>query len=328
MFGAFFQPFSVIFVLMLFAFAYKTSTFNFPAFVAIVYLIQRIFSQIQDLQAQTQNVFGLLPYMEHVLSYQKRMRKNEEEEGGGKPFVFEKDLLFERVSFGYGQNAILDNLSFRINRGSFTGLIGSSGSGKTTIVDLMLRLFVPQKGNILLDGLLVSEIDVHDWRKNVGYVSQDIHLINDTVENNIRFFDDSISREEILYAAKQAQIYDFIDSLPEKFSSVVGERGIQLSAGQRQRIVIARVLVRHPKLLILDEATSALDNESEKHIQAVIESLKGHITVLVIAHRLGTVMNCDTLMVLDKGKIIETGAPNDLLKDKQTYFYKAYNIRT
>lgn len=327
-FGAFFQPFGVLFILFLFSFSYKTSSFHLPSFIAIVYLIQRIFSQVQTLQTAVQSVFSSIPYVEHVLSYQDRLLRNKEEDSGKRGFVFDKEFSFHNVSFGYGKGKdILSAVSFRIRKGAFVGLVGSSGAGKTTIVDLILRLFTQDRGDILLDGSPVSDVDLHTFRRNVGYVSQDIHLLNDTIASNIRFFDHSITDDEVVRAAKQANIYDFVNTLPERFSSVVGERGVRLSAGQRQRVVIARVLARNPKFLVLDEATSALDNESEKRIQEVIENLKGKITVLIIAHRLGTVMNCDTLLVLDDGKIIEEGRPDELLKNKESYFFKMYNIR-
>jgi ABC-type multidrug transport system fused ATPase/permease subunit len=165
------------------------------------------------------------------------------------------------------------------------------------------------------------------WRKNVGYVSQDIFLLNDTIANNINFYNKKISQSEIEEAAKKANIYDFIQSLPDKFNSEIGEKGVFLSMGQRQRIVIARTLVRKPKILILDEATSALDSESEIKIQKVIENLKGEITVIAIAHRLSTVVNSDKILVLEDGLIKEQGKPEVLLKDKESYFYKVYNIR-
>jgi len=327
-FGSLFQPFSIIFILLLFSFSYKTGNFNLPAFVAIVYLIQRIFSYVQNLQTHVQTVFSSIPYLEHVLLYQQRMLKNEEEDSGKLPFQFNHSLAFCNVFFEYKKDIpVLADVTFQINKTSFIGLVGDSGSGKTTVVDLMLRLFEPNSGSIFLDSISIKNIDLHEYRKKVGYVSQDIYLINDTIANNIRFFDDSITDKQIIHATKQAYMYDVIKSLPDKFNSIVGERGVRLSMGQRQRIVIARVLARNPQLLILDEATSALDNESEKRIQGVIENLKGKITVFVIAHRLETVMNCDKLIVLRGGKIVEEGVPQDLLKNKESYFFKMYNIR-
>jgi len=220
----------------------------------------------------------------------------------------------------------LNGVNFFIARGEMIGLIGPSGAGKTTIVDLILRLLDPTSGKILLDGKNINNIKTGDWRKNIGYVSQDIFLKNDTIANNIRFYDKSITDEVMIMAAKMANIDDFIQSYPNKYETVIGERGLYISAGQRQRIVIARVLAKQPKILILDEATSSLDNESEKQIQQVIENLKNKVTVFLIAHRLSTVTNCTKLLVLQGGKIIEEGTPQNLLADKESYFYKVNNI--
>ena len=217
---------------------------------------------------------------------------------------------------------MLEDVSFDVKKGEMVGLIGASGSGKTTIVDLLLRLFLAGKGQIELDGKDINTVNLKEWRKNIGYVSQDIFLVNDTIANNIRFFDSTITQDDIIKVAKMANIYEFIKKCPQGFDTVVGERGIMLSAGQRQRIAIARVLVRNPKILILDEATSSLDNESEAKIQEVIESLHHKITVLVVAHRLSTVMKADKLVILESGRITEQGKPKILLADKKSYFYK------
>jgi len=326
--NVFFQPVSLIFVCILFIFAYKTRSFSFAAFIPMTYLIYRIFQYIQDLQQNLQKANELAPYLKDVLVFEKETDKNREKNKGLKSFKFNDNLEFRNVSFSYNADkTVLTGLNFSIKKGKMIGLIGPSGVGKTTIVDLILRLFPLNGGKILIDEGNISRIDIKQWRKNIGYIPQDIFLINDTIANNIRFYDDSISNEEIKQAAKKANIYDFIQTLPKKFSAVIGERGIFLSAGQRQRIVIARILARNPEFLILDEATSSLDNESEIKIQKIIESLKGKITVLMIAHRLSTVINCDELIVIENGKIIERGVPSKLLKDKNSYFYKVYNIR-
>jgi len=188
-------------------------------------------------------------------------------------------------------------------------------------------LFYPSKGEILLDNVNISGISLSEWRKKIGYVSQDIFLKNDTIANNIKFYN-NITNKDVEEVAKMANIYDFIQKCPQKFNTMIGERGIMLSAGQRQRVIIARVLARKPEFLVLDEATSALDNESELKIQKVIENLKKKVTVLVIAHRLSTIINSDKLYILEKGKIIEEGSPKELLKDKESYFTKVYNLRT
>ncbi len=322
------QPIGLIFIAAVFAFSYKTSLFNFASFVVIVYAVNQIFSQIQVGQGQLHSLISGAPYLKNILDYQEKAQQEQEKDRGGKKFIFKQSLDFSDVSFGYNPDQeIVKRLNFSLVRGQMIGLIGPSGAGKTTVVDLLLRLFQPGTGRITLDGIDINEISLKEWRASLGYVSQDIFLLNDTIENNIRFYDDTLTAAEIEKLAKDANIFDFISSLPDKFSTLVGERGILLSGGQRQRIILARVLARKPELLILDEATSALDNESEAQIQKVIDNLKNKITVFVIAHRLSTVKNCSKLLVLDNGEILEQGAPQDLLKDEKSYFYKVNNVR-
>ena len=260
--------------------------------------------------------------------YRDEVQKQQEKNSGVIPFSFEDSLSFQDVHFSYEDmnTEVLQGISFRIHKGETFGLVGSSGAGKTTIVDLILRLLTPTKGAIMLDNKNISDIALLDWRKNIGYVSQDIFLINDTFTNNIRFFNAGITDSEIQDAAKMAQIHDFIEQSPHWYDTIIGDRGITLSGGQRQRIVIARILATKPQILILDEATSALDPESEKMIHNVLENLRGKITVFIIAHRLSTVMNADTVVVLDHGKIVESASPKKLLEDENSYFYKMNNI--
>jgi len=321
-------PIGVIFVCVIFAINYKLPNFSFAAFAAIIYLVQRIFVYMQLFQTNMQSMIEMAPYLKSIIEYEEKVMANRESDSGFKPFIFENNLEFRNVIFSYNNHKkIINKVNFFVNKGEMIGLIGPSGAGKTTLVDLILRLFNPISGEILLDNINSKEINLGDWRNNIGYVSQDVFLINDTIANNIRFYNKNLSDKEIIESAKMAHIYDFIMSCPNGFNTVIGERGIMLSAGQRQRIIIARVLARKPQLLILDEATSALDNESENQIQAVIEGLKNKITVLAIAHRLSTIINSDKLLVIENGQIIETGAPRNLLKDKDSYFYKVYNIK-
>ena len=326
---SFMQPVGVIFIMIIFAISYKLPGFNIASFAAVVYLIQRIFLYFQQLQASAQTINDTTPYLRTLINLEHEASLFEEKYNGIEKFSFENTLEFKNVSFSYeNSKPILDGLSFKINQGEMAGLIGPSGAGKTTIVDLILRLFEPTGGKILVDGRNILDIDLRSWRENIGYVSQDIFLINDTIGNNIRFHDPSLKEEEIIEAAKMANIYDFIKSLKDGFDTTIGDRGVMLSAGQRQRIVIARVLSRKPQFLILDEATSALDNESEVQIQKVIENLKGKLTVLVIAHRLSTITGAHKLLALGKGRIVEQGTPDVLLKDKDSYFYKINNLKT
>ncbi|MFH1662259.1 MAG: ABC transporter ATP-binding protein [Candidatus Falkowbacteria bacterium] len=322
-----FQPISIIFISIIFVISYNTSNFNFASLIAVVYLIQKIFVYLQSAQANMHSINSYYPYLKNVLDYQGRAINYKEEDCGTNHFIFNNSLEFNNVIFSYKtEKKVLSSINFSIKKGEMVGLIGSSGSGKTTIVDLMLRLFNPTSGCIYLDGKDVNTISIKEWRSNIGYVSQDIFLINGTIADNIKFYS-NITNEEMEKVAKMANIYDFIQSREDKFKTFIGDRGILLSAGQRQRIIIARILARKPKILVLDEATSALDNESELKIQKVIESLKGKITVFVIAHRLSTVINSDRLLVLEKGKIVEQGEPDKLLNNKNSYFHKVYNIR-
>lgn len=323
------QPAGVIFVMIIFAISYKLPGFNIASFAATVYLIQRIFLYFQQLQNNVQITNDLTPYLGTLVKFEQEAVLFEEKYHGSSKFSFKDAIEFRDVSFSYQHDKlILDGLNFKINQGEMVGLIGPSGAGKTTIVDLILRLFEPSSGKILVDGNDVRETSLQSWRENVGYVSQDIFLINDTIGNNIRFYNSNLKEEEIIEAAKMANIYDFIENLKDGFNTVIGDRGVMLSAGQRQRIVIARVLTRKPQFLILDEATSALDNESEIQIQNVIENLKGKMTVLVIAHRLSTITSAHKLLVLDGGKIVEEGRPDELLENKNSYFYKINNLKS
>ncbi len=324
----FIQPIGILFVIGVFTYLYKTTNFNFASFVVIIFAIGRIFTQIQTGQTQLHNIIGLVPYLQNILNYTDLMEGGREETTGALSFVMNVGLEFKNVSFSYpGRDLAISDVSFLLKKGELTGLIGPSGAGKTTIADLCLRLFYPVEGKILLDAVDSRGVSLKEWRKNIGYVSQDNVLINDTVEANIRFYDSSISENDVMAAARSAYIYDFIKSMPNGFSTVIGDRGIDLSAGQRQRVMLARVLARRPRMLILDEATSALDNESEDYIQNVINNLRGSVTVLIIAHRLSTIINCDNLLVLDRGKIAESGSPQSLLSDESSYFFKMYNIK-
>lgn len=325
--NTFVEPVSLGLIVAIFLISYRNPDFNIATFVAIIYLVQKMFTFIQSIQGKFNSINESLPLINIIITYEKEIDKNKEFAGGNKKFSFNKILEFKNVSFGYAESQnIVNSLNFSINKGEMVGLIGPSGGGKTTIVDLLLGLFRPRHGALLIDGVNLDEIDKKSWHDSVGYVSQDIFLLNDTIENNIRFYNDSLGHKDMAEASKSANIYDFIETLPDKFQTLVGERGIQLSGGQRQRIVLARILARKPQILVLDEATSALDNESEHKIQEAIRDLRGKLTILIIAHRLSTVMHADNILILKDGAITEEGSPQELLDNEQSYFYKNYNI--
>lgn len=322
------EPLSLILVVSIFAFSYAKPGFQFASFLAVIYLVQKMFAFMQSIQGRLSGINESVPFLKAVTRYNDQATQHAEDaKTGTHDFRFNEHLEFNNVVFGYNRDKeVLSGINFRVKKGEMVGLIGPSGSGKTTVVDLILKLFKPSAGAILLDGKDISEIHTASWRKNIGYVSQDIFLLNDTIENNIRFYDPSISDQDITDAAKMANIYNVIQDQPDTFRAVVGERGVKFSVGQRQRIALARVLARKPKILVLDEATSALDNESEALIQKTLENLKQKMTIIIIAHRLTTVMGCDKLIALENGKIIEQGTPDELLKNTNSYFYKTYNV--
>lgn len=327
--GSVFEPAVFIFISFILIYYYRMPNFNLGSFAVIVYLVEKMYSFIQNLQSGVDAINSSLPYLDTMISYRKEASSNQERPEKNNRFEFRDNLSFEDVTFQYPnrEEHTLSQINFEIKKGEMVGIIGPSGAGKTTLVDLLLRLLNPNEGTIKLDGKSIDDFNLVDWRKNLGYVSQDVFLFNDTLEANIRFYDPSISWEGIISATKAANIYDYIENLPDKFETIVGERGLKLSGGQRQRIALARVLAKRPEILILDEATSSLDNESEALIQKAIMELKGKITVLIIAHRLSTVINSDKLIVLENGKIIETGAPEELMKKSDSYLYKSYHLR-
>ena len=197
-----------------------------------------------------------------------------------------------------------------IKKGMSVGIVGSTGSGKTTLVDIMLGLLTPTKGNIFVDGIKITEKNVRNWQANLGYVPQDIFLCDDTITKNIAFgySDEDIDMEQVKRVAKMANISKFIETeLPEKYNTVIGERGVRLSGGQRQRIGVARALYHNPEVLVFDEATSSLDNVTERSVLKAIERVSKLKTMIVIAHRLTTVKNCDTIYLIDEGRIIDKG---------------------
>lgn len=324
------QLVGVFFIVGLFVFLYKTATFHFASFAVIVYALNKVFGNLQFVQTNLHAMSMQLPFVSSVLCYAKEAEDAREADVGKESFSFKNELRFDRVSFAYTSESrlALADISFAVKRGEIVGIIGPSGAGKTTLVDVLLRLISPARGKISLDHIDVNAIQLDEWRSKVGYVAQDIFLLNGTIAENIRFYDDSVTKESMRSAAKMANIYDFIVSQSKQWETPVGERGLSLSGGQRQRIALARALARAPELLILDEATSALDHESELLIQQSIASLKGVMSIIIIAHRLSTLSIADRLVVLEGGRVTETGSPATLLKDKGSYFSKAYHLRT
>ena len=232
----------------------------------------------------------------------------------------EKIIALEDVNFSYVDNfQVLNNVSINIKKGSTTAIVGSTGSGKSTLIKLLLRLYDVKAGKIKFDGIDIKDLNIHSLRKTIGLVSQDIFLFEGTVFENIAYGNLEASNSDIWKAAKLSESDEFINLLPNKEDTIVGERGQKLSGGQRQRISIARAILKNPEILILDEATSAVDNETEAAIQRSLDTLKEGRTVIAIAHRLSTIRNADIIYVLEKGQIVESGTHEELVKLKKVY---------
>ena len=323
------QPLSILVIIGLFIFSYKLTAFNFASFAVIVYAINKIFIYIQDGQARFQNISALYPFLKTAFEYEDAAIENQEMQGKLDRIDITKTISFRNVSFKYtgGDHHTLSGISFDLLHGSITGIIGPSGAGKTTLVDLLLGLINPTSGQIMIGENDIRNIDKSVWRRYIGYVSQDVFLINDSIENNIKLHNPDISEDDMIKAAKMANIYAFISHQPNRFQTQVGERGMEISGGQRQRIALARVLARNPRIIILDEATSALDSESETLIQKAIEELRGKVTVIIIAHRPSTVKNVDLLLVLKDGHLIEVGSPEALANSIDSYYHQILTVK-
>lgn len=230
-------------------------------------------------------------------------------------------IRFNQVSFVYpgSQEKVLEEINLYVPRGSTLALVGASGSGKSTLADLLPRFYHPTSGRIEIDGCPIQEFDLRSLRKAIGIVSQDTFVFNQTLRYNIAYGQESVTEEQIIAAAKQANAYEFIKEFPDGLDTFIGNRGVRLSGGQRQRIAIARALIQNPEILILDEATSALDTVSERLVQAAIDELSSSRTTIVIAHRLSTIQNAEQIAVLEKGKVIEVGTHDELLLKKGAY---------
>tara|TARA_B100001964_G_scaffold120655_1_gene134007 strand:+ start:3708 stop:5540 length:1833 start_codon:yes stop_codon:yes gene_type:complete len=242
--------------------------------------------------------------------------------------IFNKSISFNKVHFEYNEDndQVLDQVSFTINKGEVVAMVGPSGAGKSTIADLIPRFFDVSSGVIEIDENDIKKLSLASLRSNMGIVTQEVILFNDTIKNNIAYAQSNVSDDAIYAAAKAANALEFIEKTPNGFDTLIGERGAKLSGGQKQRLAISRALLKNPPILILDEATSALDTESEKKVQKAIEALMKDRTTLVIAHRLSTVQNADKIIVIDRGKVIETGT-HQKLYDQNGVYRKLYDIQ-
>ena len=317
--GALKEPVSVLLIVSLIA--VQVVVFNdpiAPIFVALL-LFHRGMQAVISIQSGWQGTMDKIGSVEMVDDEIDAVLQNQEQSGTQELVPLHEGIELRNVHFAYneGDGDVLRDINVDIPANTTVALVGESGAGKSTLVDLLTLMLKPRTGTVAIDGVPHDEIDLASWRDQIGYVSQETVVFDDTVANNISLWQGDVKadpalRERVMHAAERAHAHHFIEELPNGYQTVVGDRGVRLSGGQRQRLFVARELFKQPNLLLLDEATSDLDTASEKHIQSSIDALQGEVTVVIIAHRLSTVKNADRVYVLDEGRVIEEGSYHEL----------------
>ena len=283
----------------------------------LLYLFARVMPKLSSIQQNFQSFINMLPSFMRITEMQGLC------EAAAEPKIdtieelkFQHNIRFEKVFFTYddqGKSPVINNLNLIIKAGETTAIVGPSGAGKSTIADLIMGLISPSHGQIFVDGMKLTAEQMKSWRKQVGYVPQDTFLFHDTLRANLLWARPDAKEEEIIQSLKFAAAQEFVKGLPKGLDTILGDRGILVSGGERQRIALARALLRKPSLLILDEATSSLDSENEKRIQNAIENLHGRVTILLISHRLSTIRVADVIQVIEAGRLVESGIWDELV---------------
>jgi ABC-type multidrug transport system fused ATPase/permease subunit len=313
------EPVSVLLIVSLIA--VQVTVFNdpiAPIFVALL-LFHRGMQAVISVQSGWQGTMDRIGSVEMVDDEFETVLTHQEQSGTRQLAPLNESIELRNVHFAYNEEDgdVLRDINVDIPANTSVALVGESGAGKSTLVDLLTLMLKPRTGTMTIDGVPHDEVDLASWRDQIGYVSQETVVFDDTVANNISLWqgdieDDPVLRERLIHAAERAHAHHFIKELPNGYQTVVGDRGVRLSGGQRQRLFVARELFKQPNLLLLDEATSDLDTASEQHIQSSIDALQGEVTVVLIAHRLSTVKNADRVYVLDEGRVIEAGTYEEL----------------
>lgn len=286
----------------------------------VVALVNRLYQPVRMLLNLQVDFVRSLALFTRIFEYLDRSCEIENPENPKTPDLTDSCVEFKNVQFYYNESKeILNNISFYVPSGKMYAIVGTSGAGKSTIIGLIPRLYDTVGGEVSVAGVNVRDYDLAYLRKNIGMVTQDTYLFNGTILDNLLYAKPDATMDEIVEACKIANIYDFIDNLPEKFDTIVGNRGLKLSGGEKQRVSIARVILKNPKILILDEATSSLDSVSESQIQTALNRIMVGRTSIVIAHRLSTVMAADNIMLVENGVISETGTHDELLEKSAGY---------
>ena len=306
----------------------NSSDVSASEFIAFIIIFSQVIPPAKTMTTTFNTVQRGLASADRVFEYVDKLDIRESESGDINIESLKKGIEFNNVSFAYDEEDVLKNISFKINKGEKVAIVGPSGGGKSTIIDLLSKFYIVDKGKVLVDGIDISNYNTSQLRNMIGIVTQESILFHDSIRNNISFGDETIDEKKIVESAKVANAYKFINILEDKFDTVIGERGLKLSGGQRQRICIARAIYKDPPILIFDEATSSVDSESESSVQKAIEEVMKNRTSIIIAHRLSTIKNVDKIIVVDNGKIVEIGKHNDLIKSNNVYskFIKMQNV--
>ena len=317
------EPIAVVLIVIILFFQLYIYNLKLEPILVSLVLFYRALNSSLAVQSAFQGMFQYIGSMELVHKEYLELQNNQEVDGEFEIPLMTKGIVLSNIYFKYenSNDNVLNNISLNIPATSSVAFVGESGSGKTSLIDVLTTLNKHYSGELLIDDLNSKTINTSSWRKQIGYVSQDGLIFDDTIANNITLWDesDSSNLNALKEAATQANIIDFIETLPDGFETKLGDRGVLISGGQKQRILIARELYKNPNLLILDEATSALDSDSESKIQSSIDSLKGKITLVIIAHRLSTIKNVDCIYLLDKGEIVESGNYNQLINNNSFF---------
>jgi subfamily B ATP-binding cassette protein MsbA len=303
------------------------SSMSSQALIGYLIIFSQIIAPAKTLSSSWYNIKKAMASVDRVNDILNATNNITEKQGAKNITDFSDSIEYKDIDFSYTEIPVLKGINLKIQKGETVALVGQSGSGKSTMVDLIPRFYDVEQGEIKIDGIDIKDFKLNALRNLMGYVNQNPILFNDTIYNNIAFGKENIGIEQVIEAAKVANAHDFIMETENGYDTNIGDSGGKLSGGQRQRLSIARAVLKNPPILILDEATSALDTESEKLVQEALENLMKNRTSIVIAHRLSTIKKADMIYVMHEGKIVESGKHNELLNQKGIY-YKLHNLQT